>query len=424
MPALGALVAEPAFILVDTAVVGHLGTEPLAALALAGTVLTTLVGLCVFLAYGTTAHVARLAGAGDVTRLRSAAAQAMWLGLGIGLLALALLQLLATPAIALIGGGAEVAPEAERFLRVAGLGVPALLVALAVQGAMRGLGDLATPLRILVAGNLANAGLNVTLVYGAGLGLLGSAIGTAIAQTAMGIAFVAALRRALGRLGRPRPALMRPLLGVSAQILVRTAALLVAFATASAVVARVGPAALGAHQICFQLFLFLAFALDAIAIAGQVLVARMLGAGDARGARVAALRMLWWSTVLGGVAMVAVLALAGVLPEAFTSDSAVLAQAGDAWPLFAALLPISGAVWALDGVLIGAADTRYLMWSMLASLAVFAPVILLVHMADGGIVGAWWAIGALMAARLVTCGARLRGGAWAVTGSGRAAGGR
>jgi hypothetical protein len=201
------------------------------------------------------------------------------------------------------------------------------------------------------------------------------------------------------------------------EIAVRTTALLGSFLVASAVLARIGAASLGAHQIAFQLFVFLALVLDAIAIAGQVMVGRMLGAGDAGGARAAATRMIGWSVAAGTGFGVVLLALGGVLPRAFTDDAAVVERAHEIWPLFAAMMPANGAVFALDGILIGAGDTRFLAVEMLASAVVAIPVAVGALEAGWGIAGVWGALCAFIAVRLVACAARFSSGRWAVTGA-------
>jgi Na+-driven multidrug efflux pump len=198
---------------------------------------------------------------------------------------------------------------------------------------------------------------------------------------------------------------------------VRTTALLASFLVASAVLARVGAASLGAHQIAFQLFVFLALVLDALAIAGQVLVGRMLGAGDAPGARAAAVRMIGWSVVAGAAFGLVLLALGDLIPRAFTSDPAVIDRAREIWWVFALMMPANGAVFALDGILIGAGDTRFLMWGMLAAAAVYVPVALLALAEGWGILGVWFGLAGLIAVRLATCGGRFAGSRWALTGA-------
>jgi putative MATE family efflux protein len=413
VPALGALAAEPLYLLADTAIVGHLGTVQLAALALAATYLGGVVAVFNFLTYGTTSQVARLHGAGAEERAGTMAAQALWVALGLGAILLLVTELVAGPAIRLLGGDGHVADLAARYLRIGALGLPCALVALAGQGYLRGVSDLRTPLAIVAAGNAANVVLELVLVYGAGWGLDGSALGTVIAQAGMGAAFVAVLLAAPAVTRRPQWPLMRPILHIGGAIALRTGALLGAFTLASAVLARVGPAALGAHQIAYQLFLFLALALDAIAIAGQVIVGRSLGAGDAELAEAAAKRMIGWSLAVGLVLAVVLLAGIDLIPRAFTDDADVLHQAHRLWPLFALTLPTGSVVFALDGILLGAGDVRYLAATMAMSALVFVPIAL----ASSSVVGIWVGLNVLMAARLATTYARFLSRRWAVTGA-------
>jgi putative MATE family efflux protein len=415
LPALGALAAEPLYVLVDTAIVGHLGTTQLASLAIAATVMATAFTIFNFLTYGTTAQVSRLHGAGRDEAAGALGSQALWLALVIGLALLALIEAAAPLLVSLMGGEGEVADGAVLYLRIAALGGPLFMLASAGQGFLRGMSDLRTPLVILVAAHTVNALLEVLFVYGFDWGLAGSAWGTVIAQLGMALAFVAVQRRA--GFERPHPEKMRPLARIGGEIAVRTTALTGSFLVASAVLARTGAAALGAHQVAFQLWVFLALILDAVAIAGQVMVGRMLGGGDAAGARAAATRMIGWSVLIGAGFAVVLLALGDAIPRLFTGDEAVVEQAGEIWPLFAAMMPANGAVFALDGILIGAGDTRFLMWGMLAAAAVYVPIALLALSRDWGIVGVWWGLLALIAVRLIICGARFAGSRWALTGA-------
>ena len=415
VPALGALAAEPLYVLVDTAIVGHLGTTQLASLAIAATVLSTGFTVFNFLTYGTTAQVARLHGAGRPAAAAGLGAQAQWLSLLIGAALLLAVAVLARPLAELMGAEGEVADGATTYLRIAALGAPAFMLASAGQGYLRGIGDLRTPLLILVAAHAVNVVLEVLFVYGFGWGLAGSAWGTVIAQLGMGAAFLAVQLRAGWE--RPVPARMRSLMKIGTEIAVRTTALLGSFLVASAVLARVGAPSLAAHQIAFQLFVFLALVLDAVAIAAQIIVGRTLGAGDAAAARAAAGRMIVWSVALGGLFGLVLLALGDVIPHAFTSDPAVIEQADEIWWLFAAMMPLNGAVFALDGILIGAGDTRFLMWGMLTAAAVYVPVALLALERGWGILGVWWGLAGLIAVRLATCGLRFAGERWALTGA-------
>ena len=415
VPALGALAAEPLYVLVDTAIVGHLGTTQLASLAVAATVLGTGFTIFNFLTWGTTAQVARLHGAGLEGEAARVGAQAQWLSLVIGAALLVVLFALASPLAALMGAQGEVADGATTYLRISALGAPAFMLASAGQGFLRGIGELRTPLVILVAAHSANVVLELVFVYGFGWGLAGSAWGTVIAQLGMGTAFVAVQLRAGWE--RPVAARMRSLMRIGSEIAGRSTALLAAYLVASAVLARIGAASLAAHQIAFQLFIFLALVLDALAIAAQIMVGRMLGAGDAAGARAVGGRMIAWSVALGGVFGVVLLALGDVIPRAFTSDAVVIAREHEIWWLFAALMPVNGAVFALDGILIGAGDTRFLMWGTLTAAAVYVPVALLALHEGWGILGVWAGLVGLIVVRLLTCGGRFLSSRWALTGA-------
>ena len=416
LPALGALAAEPLYVLVDTAIVGHLGRPQIAALGLAGTVLSGTFTIFNFLTYGTTAVVARASGAGEHDRAARLAAQALWASLAIGATLLVACEAAGGPLLHALGGHGQSGHEALVYFRIAALGLPAALVALGGQGYLRGVSNLRRPLEVVVAANAANVALEIVFVYGLHWGIAGSAAGTAIAQAGMGIAFARDLLQP--RAGSRRPSLqeMRPMVRVGRQIFVRTAALYASFLVAASVLARMGDAEIGAHQIAFQLFIFLALVLDALAIAGQVIVGRMLGGGDADGAHAAALRMIGWSVVLGGVFAVVLAPLGHVVPRAFTGDPSVLAQAAKLWPFFAVMQPLGGAVFALDGILIGAGDTAYLMWSMLAASAVFIVVAALSLSFGWGIVGVWVGLDLLITARLVLLATRFAGRRWAVVG--------
>jgi MATE family, multidrug efflux pump len=263
---------------------------------------------------------------------------------------------------------------------------------------------------IVVAANVVNVVLELLFVYGFDWGLDGSAWGTVLAQLGMGIAFAAVLLRAFSL---PDLARIRSLLSIGAQLFVRTAALLGCFVLATAVCARIGAATVAAHQIAFQLFGFLALVLDAIAIAGQVIVGRALGAGDADEAFAAARRMIELALVAGLVIGGVFLVLDDVIPRAFTTDPDVIDQAQDLWPLFCALWPVAAVVFALDGILIGAGDTAYLAAAMVVAFVVFLPFVLT---ADT-VVGVWAALDLLMLVRLATLGGRFMRRRWALVGA-------
>jgi putative MATE family efflux protein len=416
LPALGALAAEPLYVLVDTAIVGHLGRPQLAALGLAGTVLAGAFTIFNFLTYGTTAVVARASGAGEQERAARLAAQALWVSVGIGLLLLVACEALAGPLLRALGAHGRSGDYALTYFRIAAIGLLPALVALAGQGYLRGVSNLRRPLEIVVVANVANAVLEVLFVYGFHWGIAGSAAGTAIAQTGMGLAFAVELLRPHAISKRPSLQAMRPMLRVGRQIFVRTTALYASFLVAASVCARMGDPQLAAHQVASQLFFFLALILDSVAIAGQVIVGRMLGAGDPDSAHASAVRMIGWSAIVGAAFAIVLLPLADVVPRAFTSDPLVLHETAELWPYFVLMQPLAGAVFALDGILIGAGDTAYLMWSMIAASALFITLASVALARDWGIVGVWIALDVLIAARLGLLWIRFAGRRWAVVG--------
>lgn len=314
---------------------------------------------------------------------------------------------------------ADVRDAAARYLRIGSLGLPFALIALAAQGYLRGVADLRTPLVIVVWANVVNVALELLFVYGFGWGLDGSAAGTVVAQAGMATAFVVVtVRRVRGDdpdvPSAPAPRAMAGQLTIGAPIVIRTGSLLAAFLVATAVLARFGAPSLGAHQIAFQIFIFLALVLDAIAIAAQVLVSRALGAGQAGAARDTALRICRWGLVAGTGGALLLLAGRGVLPRAFTSDPEVLRLCSELWPVFALMLPVGAVVFALDGILLGAGDLRYIAIAMVISaLGVFLPIALLTLRNDWGVRGVWWGIVGLMLARFLTLAPRLAPRRWA-----------
>ncbi len=311
VPALGALVAEPLFVLADTAIVGHLGTAQLAGLAAAATVLTTLVSLCIFLAYATTAAVARQLGAGDVPAALKQGIDGVWLALLLGI-SLALLGFpTARPLLRALGVSADVLPYAVTYLTISLLGVPAMLMVLAGTGVLRGLQDTRTPLVVAATAAVGNLLLNVVFVYGFGWGIAGSAWGTVIAQTGAALAYLVVVRRGAKR----HDVSIRPdRLGVLAStragvpLFVRTLSLRAVLVVAVAVAARLGDPELAAYQVSFALWTLLALALDALAIAGQAIVGRLLGAGAVADTRATTHRLLLWGVGAGIVGAVVVLA--------------------------------------------------------------------------------------------------------------------
>ncbi|MFE7426327.1 MULTISPECIES: MATE family efflux transporter [unclassified Streptomyces] len=422
VPAFGALVAEPLFVMVDSAIVGHLGTAQLAGLAVAAALLTTAVSIFVFLAYATTAAVARRVGAGDRASAIRQGMDGIWLALLLGICVIGVALPAAPSIVDVLGASDTAAPYAITYLRISSLGIPAMLVVMAATGVLRGLQDTRTPLYVAIGGFTANAILNVGLVYGAGLGIAGSAWGTVIAQVSMAAAYLVVVVRGARRYGaslRPDAAGIRASAQAGVPLLVRTLSLRAVLMIATAVAARLGDTEIAAHQVVLSLWSLTAFALDAIAIAGQAIIGRYLGAGDSEGARQACRRMVQWG-IASGIALGVLIVLARPLfVPLFTGDQAVQDTLFPALLVVALSQPIAGVVFVLDGVLMGAGDGPYLAWAMIVTLAVFAPAALLVPALGGGLTALWWAMTLMMAVRMATLWLRTRSGKWVVTGATR-----
>mgnify|MGYP001210286810 CR=1 FL=1 len=415
LPAFGALVAEPLYRLTDTAVVGHLGTEELAGLTLANAVLATGFAVFIFLAYGTTQAVARLIGAGEHARAAHQAVQSLWLAVALGVGLAGVLWLTSDPLIGLLGGDGEVADHAMTYLRVSVLGLPATFVILAGTGYLRGLQDTRTPLFVAVGTALVNLVLEVWWIFGLDFGIGASALSTVSAEVLAAAVYVTMIRRATRQHATPWRPDRRVIAGLGragVALFVRTAALRGSFTLATAVAARIGTADLAAHQIAFEVMFLLALSLDAVAIAGQALTGRYLGAGDAGSARAAGRRMIEWSVVAGVVVGLLLAAVSQVLPDAFTDDPEVLAIAGFLLLWVAALQPLNGLVFALDGVLIGAGDLTFLAKAMVLAFAVFTPAAVAVLTLDLGIGWVWASIALLFVARGAVLTWRFAGDRW------------
>lgn len=425
VPALGALVAEPLFLLTDTALVGHLGEVPLAGLSIGSAILQTVIGLLIFLAYATTPAVARRLGAGDRPGAIRAGIDGLWLAIGIGIAIVVAGLPTSAWLVGLFGADAEVTAAADTYLSISLWGIPGMLIVIAANGLLRGMQDTRTPLVVAIGGFAANAVLNALFIYGFGLGIAGSAIGTVIAQWAMAAVYlVIAVRaaRAVGVSLRPGLAGVGHAAGSGGWLLVRTASLRAAMLATVFVATDLGVTELATLQIALTVFSLLAFILDALAIAGQAMIGHGLGAGDVP--RVSAVtRRLVGHGILGGIELgVVVAALAPFAGPVFSGDLAVHRMLTVTMFVMAVGIPLAGYVFVLDGVLIGAGDARYLALSGVVNLLVYLPLLWLVEVLrpEPGLVWLWLSFGVgYLGARAVTLGLRARGERWMVTGTTR-----
>jgi putative MATE family efflux protein len=415
LPALGALLAEPLFVLADSAIVGHLGPGQLAGLGTAGSALNTLVNVCIFLAYSTTAQVSRLIGAGRRAEGMARGVDGMYLAAGLGVL-LALVGVLgAGPIVRWLGAGAQAAPYAATYLRISSLGLPGMLLVLAATGLLRGLHDMRTPLLVAALAAVVNTLANWILVYPCGFGIAGSAAGTASVQTAMAAVYaylVVRACRAQGVAPRLNARAVRASLSANFALLARTIGLRIYLLAAVWGAGRLGTTALAAHTIASNLWSALALALDALAIAAQALVGHELGAGRTEQVRKVVARMNRWGLGFGVVTGIGLAALSPVLAGAFTSDQAVGRALVPALLVAAAFQPAAGVVFVLDGVLIGAGDATYLAWASLACTGVFLACLAAVLGFGWGLTWLWVAVGVFTLARLGCLWARAEGTRW------------
>lgn len=420
-PALGVLAAEPVYLLFDLAVIGRLGALSLAGLAIGALVMGVLSSQLTFLSYGTTARAARFFGAGDRRAAVEEGVQATWLALGIGAAIVAAVQVTAVPLVSALAAGGDIADAALPWVRIASLAVPAILIAAAGNGWMRGVQDTVRPLRYVVVGFGLSALLCPVLVFGwfgaPELGLSGSAVANVVGQWLAALLFCRALFVEKVPLG-VRPAVLRAQVVMGRDLILRTMAFQACFISAGAVAARFGAASVAAHQVVLQLWSFLALVLDSLAIAAQSLVGAALGAGQLTHAKSVGWRVTIFSTV-AGLVLAAVFALgSSVIPSVFTTDRSVLDAIGVPWWFLVGILPIAGIVFAVDGVLLGAGDATFMRNATVASaLLGFLPLIWLSLAYGWGLLGIWAGLATFMVLRLIFVGWRALSGRWLIPGT-------
>jgi putative MATE family efflux protein len=420
IPAFGSLIVEPLFLAVDTAMVGHLGVTQLAGIGIASSILQTLVGLMVFLAYSTTPAVARLFGSGNTPGAISRGIDGMWLALGIGA-ALSVVGYLLSPwAITMFRPSGDVFDQATIYLQLSMWGLPAMLVVFAATGLLRGLQDTVTPLWIAGIGFAANALLNWALIYGAGWGIAGSAAGTVIAQWGMVVAYVVVIARLAkkhGASGSPSRGGIGGTARTGGWLFLRTVALRVGLLLTVGAATSLGTEELAGWQIVFTVSSFAAFALDSLAIAAQALIGKHLGSGEEDSVRFVLRRTVAWGGAGGVVLGVVIAGLSPVLGVVFTGEWSMSWMTLPALILMGALMPIAGIVYVLDGVLMGANDSRYLALAGAVNLVPFVIYLAILLMAEPR--GSWGLLfvalgffGVLMGMRWWTLGRRVKGSAW------------
>ncbi|MHB1986501.1 MAG: MATE family efflux transporter [Acidimicrobiales bacterium] len=411
LPALGALIVEPLYTLTDSAIVGHLGKLDLGGLAVATSSLNVLAWTAAFLEMATVSVVAFRRSAGDEAGAGRAVGAAYLLSGVVGVVTTVLVELLAPVMVEVLGGSAHgaIAVNAIEYLRISAVGMAALFVALAGNGHLTGLADTRRPLVIALLSNAVNLVAEVALVYGAHLGIAGSAWGTVLAQVVAAVLFVRASRAAPVVPRRPGSLEIRQLVSDAVPLTVRTIALGSALLATTAVAARLGASQLGGHQIALQIWNMLALTLDSLAVPAQVYVSEALGAGDLGAARDIGHRTLRMGLFFGVFVGVVTMALSGELPRIFSPNAAVDRQAMLALLVCGLQQPLAAAAFVLDGLVLGASQYATMRRAMLLALIAFTPLVVLTLAVHGvGILGIWLAMLCWLAARTGLLGRRWR----------------
>ncbi|GAA1741645.1 MATE family efflux transporter [Rothia terrae] len=428
IPAFGALIAEPLFVMADSAIIGHLGTPQLAGLTLGSTVVQTVIGLSVFLSYSTTPAVARAFGAGNLKQAYTAGRDGLLTALLLGVLVGGILWIFAPAIVTILGGQGDVHGFGVDYLRWSMPGLPAMLAVLAAVGVLRGMQDTKTPLYVATAGAVLNAALNWVLVYPVGMGVAGSALGTSVVQWLMALVLGAMVVRGMRAHGVPFALHGSGVLGVlkvGSWLMLRTLSMRIALLATVFVATTQGAENLAAYQLVLTFFNFLAFALDSLAIAAQALLGKELGARDLtlleeRDAVVHLKnRLVRWALGFGVVTALLCPLIGFFAAPLFTADPAVQYLFALALLVVTVGQPLASYVFILDGVLIGAQDVRYLALASLVNAVVYLPMLAAVYLVfsgdatAAGFVWLWisYAIG-YMGMRALTLGYRARAGVW------------
>ena len=419
IPALGALLAEPLYVLADTAVVGHLGTSALGGLGVSSSALLLIYGLCFFLAYGTTAAVARLTGAGETRKAASQVVQSIWLAVFVGVSLGLIVFIFSSQILGAMGATGDLLIQARIYLQISMYGAPAMLIMLAGVGYLRGVKDTVRPLWVSVGTAVLNLVLEIILIYGFKMGIGASAAATVVAQWTGAFIYLVWIGQTIRPHQislAPRFDLLKDLLRVSLELLTRNLSLAGTFLIATAVATRISDVDVAAHQVAFQIWFTLAMAMDAMAIAAQAMIGNLLGAGDSSEAKKVGERAIVWSVGIGVVSGALLAAIHIPLSEVFSSDPAVTALTSFLFIYVAAMSPISGIAFALDGIIIGAGDHRHLAKAMVAATICTVPIMCLTRILDLGIGWLWATICLFMGLRSLLLGMRFRSERWMVTG--------
>lgn len=419
LPALGSLMAEPLLTMADSILVGHVGTLELAGLAIGSTILTLIVGICIFLAYTTTAVTGRAVGAGKRGEGLRRGIQVMWLGAVLGGVLAVILIIFAPQIVGLFSPQPSVATFARLYLVASAPGLIAMLSVLAATGVLRALLDTRTPLVVTTLGALLNVPLSTFLIFGCSWGVAGAGAGTAISQFFMATwmwAVIVKKLRVEGVSARPhlRLVLHSGLHGIP--LVCRSLFLQASIVVTTWQAASFGANTLAGYQILKSLWALGAFGLDALAISAQALLANALGEGDKHRIRALIGRLNRWALACGALIGLFLALSSPFFPQLFTSDPQVLSLTTAGLIVVGLVQPLAALTYIYDGYLIGADDSKYLATSMAIVLVIYLPAILLVRLLPAGslaLAGIWAVYGIVfMGGRAGSLWLRIRGDAW------------
>ena len=374
IPTLGATIAQPLFLTIDSAMVGHLGAEKIAGMSLAMIIINTVYGMSIFLAYSTTAETAQAMGAGNERRARELGVHAMWLAAIIGVSLALLLAICGIPLLHALGAAPEIMPYAQSFLYASLPGLTASLITMAATGVLRGMKDTTTPLIAAGAGAALNIGLNAFLIYGINLGIVGSGIGTSIVSTIMAISLIIILARPAHTL-RPSLTGIRQSARVGGPLLARSIAIRLAFLTSIWSATAISVNGLAAYQVVMSAWQIPLFLLDSLAIASQTLVGFAIGSGDRSQLRTLLRTLAWWGIGAGVIIGALTASLSPWIPSFFVSEAVVRHMAIPAVIVNAVFFPAQSHAFLLDGVLIGAGRGASLAKAAFLNLAILLPAL-------------------------------------------------
>lgn len=387
-------ITVPLLGLADTAVIGRLGSAHLlGGVVVATTIFDVLFWGFGFLRIGTVALTAQALGAGDRVEQRATLARALVLAAGLGIVIIALQLPIGDFAFSAMGASDDVTEAGRAYFGIRIWSAPFVFANYALFGAIVGRArtDVALALQVLI--NLVNVALNVSLVYGIGLGVPGSALGTLIAEMTMTAACVVTLRWLAGPIFAlpwrrivDRLALLR-LVGINRDIMIRTLGLLFCYSFFSAQGARGGDIMLASNAILLNLSMFMAFFLDGYGTAAEQMCGRAYGARDET-----AFRGIVWRVLLWGLGTAAILALfgyaAGAQFIAFVTTNEQVRDAARSMLPLAALTPVAGTMaFSFDGVFTGATWTRDMRNLMLVVVLLYLAMFFLTR--PLGNVGLW-----------------------------------